>query len=177
MTDDLLGGLLDLEEGFFKEGYEAGIADSEYAGTLEGKIFGIEKGYDKALELGKLHGRALVWLRRQQSTSKEAAEASKGNADEVSSADSGTLHRALNAMSDLPKNSRLKKNIETLISMSDPANVPNDNSDESVSLVEDAIAKSKAKAKMVATVTGESLDAGAASRAAIEDSIGLSARH
>jgi hypothetical protein len=176
MADDLLGDLLDLEDGFYKDGYDAGIVDSEYAGKLEGKIFGIEKGYDKALELGKLHGRALVWQRRQQGSSQNGVEPAKSAVPNRSS-ESAMVRQALGVMQGLPKTPRLEKNIKTLAALSGPENVPSDNSDESVSQVEDAIAKSKAKAKIIAIAAGESLDAPAASLASIEDSAGLSARH
>ena len=178
MADDLLGDLLDLEEGFYKEGFEAGIADSEYAGTLEGKLFGIEKGYDKALELGKLHGRALVWQRRQQDAVTKSSESSAAVGLEKPPSNPGDLHVAFSSMTSLPKTSRLEKNIESLILLSDPKNLPTDNSDESVSQMEDAIVKSKAKAKMIAIAAGEPLDAAATSTgSSIEDSMGLSARH
>jgi hypothetical protein len=177
MADDLLGDLLDLEDGFYKEGYEAGIADSAYAGTLEGKLFGIEKGYDKALELGKLHGRALVWQQRQQADSDAALSGPEAARREQTTSGSDTLSDALSSMASLAKNARLEKNIEGLLSLSDPKNLPTDNSDESVSQMEDAIAKSKAKAKMIAIAAGEPLDAAATPSGSIEDSMGLNARH
>ena len=177
MADDLLGDLLELEDGFHKEGFEAGVADSAYAGMLEGKVFGIEKGYDKALELGKLNGRALVWQRRQQGTAPYASDKPSQTTSDDQPASSPTLGDALQAMDGLAKNARLVKHIESLIALSDTRNVPNDNSDESVSHVEDAISKSKAKAKMVALAAGEPLDAGVGPVVGIEDSIGLSARH
>lgn len=177
MADDLLGDVLELEDGFYNEGFEAGVADSAYAGMLEGKVFGIEKGYDKALELGKLNGRALVWQRRQQSTAQDAAEKPSHTTSGGTSASQSTLDDALQAMNGLGTTSRLVKQIETLMTLSDTKNVPNDNSDASVSQVEDAIAKSKAKAKIVAVAAGEPLEAGAGPVAGIEDSIGLSARH
>lgn len=177
MADDLLGDLLELEDGFYKEGFEAGVADSAYAGMLEGKIFGIEKGYDKALELGKLHGRGLVWQQRQRPDSQIKAESSSQTLSGSPSATPSSLRDALSAMNSLPKSSRLEKNIESLVSLSEPKDVPNDNSDESVGQVEDAIAKSKAKAKMVAITAGEPLEMGSASISGIEDSVGLSARH
>lgn len=177
MADDLLGDLLELEDGFYNEGFEAGVADSAYAGMLEGKVFGIEKGYDKALELGKLNGRALVWQRRQQNTAQSAPDKPPHTTSGGKSVSHQTLDEALQAMNGLATNSRLVKHIETLMALSDTKNVANDNSDESVSQVEDAIAKSKAKAKIVAIAAGEPLDAGATPVVGIEDSVGLSARH
>src|SRR5271163_3634496 len=64
MDDDVLDDLLSPEENFYRDGYELGQADGTHAGHVEGKLFGIEKGYEKALEMGRLAGRAAVWTIR-----------------------------------------------------------------------------------------------------------------
>ncbi|KAF1820179.1 DUF1715-domain-containing protein, partial [Dissoconium aciculare CBS 342.82] len=53
--------ILDLEEQFYSEGYNLGVADGARTGRIEGRIFGLEKGFEKFLEAGRLHGRAIIW--------------------------------------------------------------------------------------------------------------------
>merc|ERR1711939_1262277 len=173
MADDLLGDLLSLEDGFYDEGFQAGVADSARAGHLEGKVFGIEKGYDKALELGKLNGRAYVWKYRQQDAKRVATdEPLRAGSDDVTRS-SSPIGEAFNAMTSLPKNSRLDKHVDGILALTDPDKVSTDNSDESVSQFEDSVAKAKAKAKMVAIAASEPLEAGSGPAASIEDSAGL----
>ena len=88
MSTDPFDDLLDLENEYYQEGYDAGVADSTYAGMIEGKVFGIEKGYEKALELGKLQGRARVWQRRSERRDTDPGES---NADPSMLSDSSTL--------------------------------------------------------------------------------------
>lgn len=61
---DLFASLLNLEETYYDEGYTAGVADGERAGLVEGRIFGLEKGFEKYLRMGRLRGRAVVWAGR-----------------------------------------------------------------------------------------------------------------
>jgi hypothetical protein len=170
---DDLDDLLELENGFYQEGYDAGVADSEYAGLVEGKIFGIEKGYDKVLDLGRLHGRALVWQHRQKEKSADSVLSKLSHGEVTVPKD---LIDVWKAMEPLPKNARLEKNIQTLLALTEPSQLPTDNSDESVECVEDALAKSKAKSKIISATTGESMNAVVVGGSSIEDSLGLSAR-
>lgn len=61
---DLFDSLLNLEETFYNEGYAAGVVDGERAGLVEGRIFGLEKGFEKYVRMGRLHGKAVVWAGR-----------------------------------------------------------------------------------------------------------------
>ena len=159
---DLFDDLLGLEDEFYQQGYEAGLADGEHAGIVEGKLFGIEKGYEKAVELGKLHGRAMIWQIRQ----------SEGDGAEYP-----FLVEQLQTAK-LPVNSRLTKNITTLLKLSDGQSVKHDNSDESVADFDDRIFKAQAKAKVIAAVIGEpiQLDTQSKEDSGIEESNGLNAR-
>ena len=179
MPSDPFDDLLELESDFYKEGFEAGIADSTYAGLVEGKVFGIEKGYEKALEIGKAYGRALVWKRRLDDEENNATEtASSGGVKEgtvppVSEVD---LFGTMKDLPPLPTNPRLKKHIAILLSLTDSASIPKDNSDESVSEVDERITKIRARMKMVSNLVGEAVDPASTSAGSIEDSGGLQAR-
>src|SRR5882762_2032425 len=64
MEDDPFESVLDLEETYYQEGYDLGVADGSRAGQIEGRVFGIEKGFEKFAAMGMLHGRAAVWASR-----------------------------------------------------------------------------------------------------------------
>ena len=165
---DLFDDLLSLEDKFYQEGYDAGLADGEHAGLVEGKVFGIEKGYEKALELGRLHGRALVWQMRQAQTT-----------DKPESTDREEPMLATLGHSKLPKNTRLTKHIEGLLALTDDKDLVMDNSDEAVTEFDESLAKAQAKAKVIAAIVGEplKLDVSSAAGSGIEESLGLNARH
>lgn len=164
MSEDPFQELLGLEDEFYKEGYDAGVADSAYAGMIEGKVFGIEKGYEKAMELAKLHGRALVW---------QARLLNRSTGDSSSSSSLG----ALPSLESLPSNSRLQKNIENLLTITSRDKLLTDNSDEAVTEFDDKVARAKAKAKIIANVVGEPLNPNNSANGGIEDATGLNARH
>ncbi|OQV10598.1 hypothetical protein CLAIMM_14575 [Cladophialophora immunda] len=173
MATDPLDDLLELENDYYKEGYDAGVADSTYAGMIEGKVFGIEKGYEKALELGKLHGRALVWRERSSFSVKEVPEESST----PENSDSSRLGDIIKTLSQLSDNTRFRRHVEGLRTASDSATIAKDNSDEAVTEFDDRVARAKAKAKVIANIVGESLNSTSASNVGIEDATGLQARH
>ncbi|OAL17926.1 hypothetical protein AYO20_11788 [Fonsecaea nubica] len=173
MATDPFDDLLELENDYYKEGYDAGVADSTYAGMIEGKVFGIEKGYEKALELGKLHGRALIW-RERSSLSEEAVQMDNAKSETL---DSLRLGEVVNRLSQLSDNTRFRRHIDGLYTSSDGSTVAKDNSDEAVTEFDDRVARAKAKAKVIANIVGESLNSTPASNVGIEDATGLQARH
>ncbi|KIX07677.1 uncharacterized protein Z518_02331 [Rhinocladiella mackenziei CBS 650.93] len=183
MATDPFDDLLELENDYYKEGYDAGVTDSTYAGMIEGLVFGIEKGYEKAVELGKLHGRALVWQARftQSNKAVRTAEIQKSSSPEASvisiSSDFSKLSETLQSLDQLPSNSRLRKHVEALYATSNSMTMARDNSDEAVTEFDDRIAKARAKAKLIANIVGESPTPAANSNAGIEDATGLQAHH
>lgn len=169
MSTDFFDSVLDLEEKFYKEGYDAGVNDGEHAGLVEGKVFGIEKGYEKALELGRLHGRAVVWQQRLQTTEMP---------ENAHTGDDTALLTRFQAAS-LPDNTRLLKNVENLLALSDDSDVSTGNSDEAVAAFDDRLTKARMKAKVISNVVDESIEiklGGDASNTSIEDAKGLKAR-
>lgn len=180
MATDPFDELLELENDYYKEGYDAGVADSTYAGMIEGKVFGIEKGYEKALQLGKLHGRALVWQHRFSPSKKDPGQG-EGSSDTSSAstprpAEAQKLDEFVRSLGQLPDNVRLRRHVEALHTASDASTVLKDNSDDSVTEFDDRIAKANAKAKVIANIMGESLNPASSRNAGIEDATGLQAR-
>lgn len=61
---DPFDSLFSLEETFYKEGYEVGLADGKRAGLIEGRLTGLEEGFEKFAQMGRLHGKCMVWAGR-----------------------------------------------------------------------------------------------------------------
>lgn len=61
---DAFDSLFSLEETFYKEGYELGLADGKRAGLIEGRLTGLERGFEKFAQMGRLHGKCVVWAGR-----------------------------------------------------------------------------------------------------------------
>ncbi|KAJ9203867.1 hypothetical protein DTO166G4_6841 [Paecilomyces variotii] len=169
MAQDLLDSLLDLEEGFYKEGYELGVADGSLAGYTEGSVFAVEKGFEKFLEIGRLYGKALVWTQRLAGPQTELDDQSEEKAAEISSkADAEKEPEDTDAipigpsicrdMSSLPANSRLAKNIRNLLDQVDPAELSMENTEDAVSDIDQRLKTASMKAKLVQRALGERED-------------------
>ena len=167
MVDDALDGLLNLEENYYQEGYDLGEADGTHAGLVEGKLFGVEKGFEKAMSMGWLAGRADVWLRRSRQSealSLQAAEVSsplsvEKPTQQAQPGPSTDLVKAISAQ-DLPllsTNARLGKRIENLLAATDSASFSSTNSDESVAEFDERLTKAMAKAKVITNIIAEPL--------------------
>ena len=182
MNDDPLDSLLDLEEDYYREGYLLGETDGAHAGYVEGKLFGIEKGYEKALEMGRMHGRALVWKYRLGLSVTNSSEPT-----EISTSDAGISEviRAVDGLPKLPDNSRLIAHVDQLLFLTDPRNYSDGNDDDSVADFDERLKKATAKTKIISRIVGE-LEKPTEDKATqkqgdgsgnIEDLSSLSARH
>ena len=167
---DGLDDLMEMEAGFYDEGYKAGVEDGTQAGLIEGKLFGIQKGYEKALELGKLRGRAMVWSSRFSEKSQTVHASSQDEHDMSSVA--ASLPRFENS-------ERLKKQVEALQQLVNADRLDASNSDEAVAAFDELMIKVRNKAKVISNITGEPIEMTATdgSTTGIEDARGLSARH
>jgi len=190
MADGPLDGLLNLEENYYQEGYALGEADGTHAGLVEGKLFGVEKGFEKAMNMGRLSGKAEVWRRRFTATtaspSRPAPMSSSSN-QEISPEQMRTgpaldawTALSVNGLPPLAANTRLGKHIENLLSTTNSTSLSNTNSDEAVAEFDERLAKAIAKAKVISNVIGEPLhgeDVVNQGHRSIEESGSLSARH
>jgi len=180
MADDSLDNLLDLEQDFYKEGYDAGLADGQDAGLIEGKIFGIEKGYEKALEMGRLHGRGMVWDERLPLKEKQGGEELHVRGEVSTGHAPPTLEAVARRLQPLSENARLRKHIEAFLSLTNGTTIATHNSDEAVADFEERITRATAKAKVISQIVGEQFvpsKTGQTPEQGIEESIGISARH
>lgn len=162
MADDILDTVLDLEDEAYQDGFDEGKADGTRAGYTEGKIFGIERGYHKALEMGKLHGRALM-LNACLSDPNPMPEnfnppapvnPAMGTASDPSNVH-GNIESEMSHLPALPENPRLKKHIETLLKLTDPYLVSVDNTETAVAEFDDRMKKAVAKAKIIDKLISE----------------------
>lgn len=148
---DPLDSLLSLEDQYYTEGYTLGLADGAKAGRIEGRLFGLQNGFSKHLELGRLRGRANVWTAR-------LSHSEDGQPDQQV--------RALNA------SERLKKHISRLSDLTDPSTLSTENTEDAVEEFESRLKDARAKATLISKAMGEtpvanstSDEAGAASNA------------
>ncbi|OCK82745.1 DUF1715-domain-containing protein [Lepidopterella palustris CBS 459.81] len=143
MEDDLFNGVIDLEETYYQEGYNLGVADGSRAGRIEGRVFGLEKGFQKFAAMGMLHGKAAIWASRLPQK-KGLADGHQG---------SGTT--AGQALPSLASNARLEKHIQTLFALVEPDTFSTENTEEAVTDFDDRFKRAGAKAKVVERIVGE----------------------
>ncbi|KAJ5248692.1 Essential protein Yae1 N-terminal [Penicillium chermesinum] len=154
MDTDLLDSLLDLEEKFYQEGYNLGVADGTAAGYTEGSVFAVEKGFEKFVEMGRLYGKALVWAQRLADSNSHSSEqlTPVDVSDESFSLDPSICK----SMPALPAHSaRLARNLATLMELVDPASMDMSNTEEAVNDIDERLKGAAVKAKLIQRAMGE----------------------
>lgn len=110
--------------------------DGEQAGRIEGRVFGLEKGFEKFLELGRLQGRCSVWKARIPSSTVPSTTGSIGPAKGVQIT-----------------SPRAQKQVESLAILL--TNPPFKNDEESVEEAEETLKRGRNKAKILSNILGE----------------------
>lgn len=186
MDEDAFDNLLGLEDGFYQEGYGLGLADGAHAGLVEGKLFGIEQGFQKALEMGRLSGRAQIWSQRLSEPGPDSSMEADSDQGSTTTNQQGQI--SVTRLSPLSKNTRLGRHVEALMTNTNTSTLSRNNSDEAVAEFDERLTRANAKAKVIANVVAEHLDvnehmsvgkpknASQATRS-IEEASNLSARH
>lgn len=140
--DDVLG----LEDQFYNEGYQQGITDGAKAGKIEGRLFGLEKGFEKFVEAGKLHGRSVIWGARLAQDGNQSSpvvrEFSGGEAD-------------LQSLPQLSKNPRLSKHVRSVYALAEPDTLSTANSEDAASDFDDRLKRANGKVKLIEKLLGE----------------------
>lgn len=152
-TTDLFDSLLGLEEKFYREGYDVATTEGNRAGMLEGRGFGIERGDEKFVLMGKLHGKAILWgarLRGEQETLEKPTLHHDKDGSLIADKEDATSE-----IPRLPANSRLGAHIRTLYALSEPATFSTKNSEDAVSEFEDRLKRAEGKVKVIEKLTGE----------------------
>ncbi|OCL09925.1 DUF1715-domain-containing protein, partial [Glonium stellatum] len=149
MGDDPFDSVLDLEETYYQEGYDLGVADGSRAGRTEGRVFGIEKGFEKFTAMGMLYGRAAVWASRLP----RKKEQGKDDKNKAIIAQDEVLFNFLEGSSErlppLAANPRLEKHIQTLFALVEPETFSTENTEEAVADFDDRLKRAGAKAKVI----------------------------
>lgn len=141
-ASDPFDDVQNIEETLYISAYSQGQADGAHAGRIEGRIFGLEKGFEKFASMGILHGRACVW----------AARTSGENGETTSSSENAQEKPILPT---LPSNARLDKNISLLHGLTDTLTFSTENNEESVADFDDRLKRASAKAKIIERTIGE----------------------
>ncbi|EME38592.1 hypothetical protein DOTSEDRAFT_98316, partial [Dothistroma septosporum NZE10] len=141
---DLFGDVLNLEDQYYQEGYDLGVADGSRSGRIEGRTFGLEKGFEKFVEMGRLHGKALVWEARLPAA----------QSDDTRSSDATSMG-GLPPLQAPSGNARLQKHVERLAALSDPNDLSTENSEDAVSEFDDRLKDAKTKTTLISRMAGE----------------------
>ena len=169
--DDPFDSLLTLEDAFYEEGYHLGVSDGNRAGLIEGRLFGLEKGFEKYAFMGNMYGRAVIWSGRLP-ISRDTPAPDK---QDPSAADTDKIFKSLSVQGSngggvqsevetlpartkvpgLPANTRLEKHVRTLYALTEPDSLSTDNDENSVSEFDDRFNRAEGKIKVIEKLTGE----------------------
>ena len=166
MEADPLDSLLGLEDQYYNEGFTLGTADGVQAGLVEGRLFGLEKGFEKFVNMGKLHGQSIVWASRLPSIQASRANTLESlppmtdhkNLDNGSVSELNMLKRTTshgNPLPLLPSQPRLKKHIQTFHALVEMESVSVKNNEDSVSEFDDRLRRAGGKSKIIEKLIGE----------------------
>ncbi|MCJ1404747.1 hypothetical protein MMC11_007973 [Xylographa trunciseda] len=166
MEDDPFDSVLNLESQFYDEGHALGIADGTRAGHIEGRVFGLEKGFEKFIEMGKLHGRSIVWANRLSrartgtnpliDTPQEQKTPQPGHEPTLTEPTSKSLPP-------LAANVRLEKHVQTFLALVELESLSTQNKEDDVSEFDDRLKRAMSKAKVIEKLIGEDFQSGAGS--------------
>lgn len=130
--------VLSLEEGFYSHGLEEGKVDGVKAGRIEGRTFGLEKGFEKYVESGRLYGKSLVWANRLPKAAPKPTE-----------------HTPSRHLPPLAEQQRLLKHVKVLHALSESGSLSTENTEDAVSDFDDRFKRSQGKVKIIERLTGE----------------------
>jgi hypothetical protein len=147
---DPFDDLLTLEDTLYTAAYDLGVSDGAHAGRIEGRIFGLEKGFEKFAELGHLHGRSVIWGSRLPDLTSTANLTSPPSRDHNGKDSEERKH-----LPRLHTSARLHSNTTLLHSLTDPETFSTSNTEEAVADFDDRFKRAGAKAKVIERIVGE----------------------
>jgi hypothetical protein len=157
MDEDIFDSLFHLEDGYYNDGYRLGVEDGSRAGRIEGRVFGLEQGFEKFLEMGLLNGRACVWAARmKQKAATQERSLEQESQPEIASQSKGeeTSSKGLQVAAFTP-NTRLEKHISTLYALSEAESLSTENTEDTVSDFDDRFKRAQSKAKVIENIIKE----------------------
>src|SRR4051794_38951386 len=132
--DEVLG----LEEQFYNDGYEQGLADGVKAGRIEGRNFGLEKGFEKYAESGRLNGRGIVWANRVSQKQDESL-----SSEDRPFLSDGKLFSGSLKLPQLPSSIRLAKHVKVLYALAESESLSTENTEDAVSDFDDRLKRAQ----------------------------------
>jgi Essential protein Yae1, N terminal len=160
MDEDIFDSLFHLEDGYYNDGYRLGVEDGSRAGRIEGRVFGLEQGFEKFLEMGQLNGRACVWAARmpqKATTTEKRSLESESRLEHISQSEGQETPSAEEGLrvTSFPPNSRLEKHISTLYALSEAESLSIENTEDTVSDFDDRFKRAQSKAKVIENIIKE----------------------
>jgi hypothetical protein len=158
MESDPFDEILSLEDGFYNEGFELGTTDGANAGRIEGRVFGLEKGFEKYVQMGRLHGKSQVWLGRLPEKYSAATQPSRDDSAVNEKETAASLERDSSSYATLPPlplHSRLEKHIKILYALTESMSLSTENSEDAVSDFDDRLKRAVGKVKIIEKLVGE----------------------
>src|ERR1700709_2593747 len=128
MQSNTFDEILGLEEQFYNDGHQQGLTDGVKAGQIEGRTFGLEKGFEKYVESGRLHGKSLIWANRipqhKDTTPSSKEQLAASNTDQI-------FHDQVSSnilrIPQLPVNPRLIKHVKVLYALAESESLSTEN--------------------------------------------------
>ncbi|TGJ80233.1 hypothetical protein E0Z10_g8551 [Xylaria hypoxylon] len=157
--DDPFDDLLNLEEQYYREGYEEGLKDGVEAGRVEGYSLGLQKGFEKFIEAGRLQSKAMVWANRipkYQQRRRQQQDGALEQEGDIESKKKDEMSEDGDArLPPIHSNPRLEKNIETLYGLVEPGTLSTSNDDEAVNDFDSRMKGAHGKLRIIERVVGE----------------------
>lgn len=152
--DDPFESLFSLEEQYYQEGHALGVADGSQSGRIEGRVFGLERGFEKFAAMGALAGRCAVWeARLSHGPRLEEADRSKATSDDGSKGQGKDDNQS--TILPIPENARLAKHLSTLYALVEAESLSTQNTEEAVSDFDDRLKRAEGKVKVIGKIIGE----------------------
>ncbi|KAK0387361.1 hypothetical protein NLU13_5674 [Sarocladium strictum] len=145
---DPLDDVFTIEDRFYTQGYNAGLADGAPAGRAEGRSLGMQKGFEKFSEASRLASRAVIWANRMPSSSSSSSQ-SESSSSSPTSASQCELPRLAGA-----GGPRLEKNVKSVYALLEPGTLSTKNEDEAVQDFDDRLRRAQGKVKIIERMLG-----------------------
>ena len=145
--EDPFDKILGLEDDFYKEGFDLGVNDGKRAGMVDGRLFGLEKGFEKYITMGRLHGRATVWAGRLSGSHGGIPHTAEKRDDST-----GAKPRETLALLNHP---RLETHVRGLYALTELDSLSTGNTEDSVADFDDRLKRAEGKRKVIEKLTGE----------------------
>ena len=152
-SDDPFDDLLTLEDTLYTSAHAQGTTDGARAGRIEGRVFGLEKGFEKFAALGELHGRGAVWGSRIASSTPPTT--STPTTSPLNLTDPHTENQQTLLPTIANTSTRLTSNTSLLYHLTDPSTFDTSNNETAVADYDDRFKRAGAKAKVIERIVGE----------------------